>query len=55
MSDADQTSSESRRRGRWAVRIFATLIVVALIWTWGFYNAQRQDKWIRTAIIGLVA
>ena len=37
------------------MRIITIFIFVALIWVWGFHEAQRQDKWIRTAIIGLAA
>ena len=35
--------------------MLAAVTGLALAWLWGFYDAQRQDKWIRTAIIGLAA
>jgi hypothetical protein len=38
-----------RRCARWALPVFLTLIVIALAWIWFFYDAQRQDKLVRTA------
>lgn len=41
--------------GRWAFRLAALGLVAAVIWVWLFIEKQRQDKWIFTAGIGLVA
>lgn len=55
MTTPEDTSKKSRRRGVRALAIFYTLIFVALLWTWQFHDSQRQDKWVRTLIIGFVA
>src|SRR4051812_44616271 len=46
--------SKSRRAGR-VLLLFIFFIAVALVWVWLFTGSQRQDKWMRTAVIGLFA
>jgi outer membrane protein assembly factor BamB len=42
------------RRGRWALILLVAFMAGALVWIWFFYEAQRQDQWMRTwAVIGV--
>jgi outer membrane protein assembly factor BamB len=47
------TGGKRRRRGNWALAVFGAFMLCAVLWTWFFTEAQRQDKWMRTAIFGL--
>jgi outer membrane protein assembly factor BamB len=37
------------------IAVFGAAIIIALVWNWLFRDAQRQDKWILTAILGMSA
>lgn len=55
MNNPTESKQRWRRLVQWVVTIFGVIIAIALTWNWFFRDAQRQDKWILTAILGMSA
>lgn len=41
--------------GRWALRLLTVAILAAMGWVWLIADSQRQDQWLRTAMVALAA
>ena len=53
--NTDDQPDRARRRGLWAIGLWALVIGGALAWTWLFQDTHRQSKWIHTTIIAIAA